>query len=245
MKAYPEKNLREFTSRKRHLSDVHSSDEMPGESTSQGQDQMLEFNMDIIFKSSITEVQYEGSNREVLDFSSDESDGEGPRVDEVIQRAGTPIRVYSFPKQDLTYNLNAPFSHSIDYQLASHFIAAKTPKSKIDHFFKNNILKDLNPTPRVQFRSAYTLYKLVDSAPNLPSSRAGKVNYPLQQGVQFQYRNIISGVEYLLRQVTYVSHMLWGPHREYNNEGDRVYNEMNTPTWWEDNQVDTSYTFDI
>ena len=32
---------------------------------------------------------------------------------------------------------------------------------------------------------------------------------------------------------------------EYNNEGDRVYNEMNTATWWEDNQVDASYTFDV
>ena len=244
-KVHPEKNLREFTSQKRHLSDVDSSDEMPGESTSQGQDEMLEFNMDIIFESSTREGQDEGSDREVLDFSSDESDSECPRVDEVIQRAGAPIRVYSFPEQDPSYNLYAPFSHSIDYRLASHFIAAKTPKSKIDHFFKNNILKDLNPTHKVQFRSAYTLYKLVDSAANEPGWRAGKVNYPLQQGVEFQYRNIISGVEYLLRQVAYASHMLWGPHREYNNEGDRVYNEMNTATWWEDNQVDTSYTFDV
>ena len=71
------------------------------------------------------------------------------------------------------------------------------------------------------------------------------MNYPLQQRVEFQYRNIISGVEYLLRQVAYASHMLWGPHRGYNNEGDRVYNEMNTATWWEDNQVDTSYTFNV
>ena len=167
-KVHPEKNLSEFTSRKRHLSDVDSSDEMPGESTSQGQDEMLEFNMDIIFESSTREGQDEGSDREVLDFSSNESDSECPRVDEVIQRAGAPIRVYSFPEQDPSYNLYAPFSHSIDYRLASHFIAAKTPKSKIDHFFQNNILKDLNPTHKVQFRSAYTLYKLVDSAANEP-----------------------------------------------------------------------------
>ena len=63
--------------------------------------------------------------------------------------------------------------------------------------------------------------------------------------MQFQYRNIISGVEYLLHQVAYAKHILWVPHREYNNEGDRVDNEMNTATWWEDNQVDTSYTFDV
>ena len=90
-KVHPEKNLREFTSQKRHLSDVDSSDEMPGESTCQGQDEMLEFNMDIIFKSSTREGQDEGSDREVLDFSSDESDRECPSVDEVIQRAGAPI----------------------------------------------------------------------------------------------------------------------------------------------------------
>ena len=63
--------------------------------------------------------------------------------------------------------------------------------------------------------------------------------------MEFQYRNIISRVEYLLRQIAYASHMLWAPHREYNDEGDRVYNEMNLATWWEDNQVDTSYTFDV
>ena len=224
---------------------MDSSDEMPGESTSQGQDEMLEFNMDIILGSSTTEGQDECSDRDVLDFSSDQSDSKCPRVHEVIQRVGTPIRVYSFPEQDPSYNLYAPFSHSINYRLASHFSAAKTPKSKIDHFFKNNILKDLNPTLKVQFRSAYTLYKLVDSAANEPGWRTGKVNYPLQQGVEFQYRNIISGVEYLLRQVAHASHMLWRPHPKYNNEGDRVYNEMNTATWWEDNQVDASYTFDL
>ena len=90
-KVHPEKNLREFTSRKRHLSDVDSSDEMPGESSSQGQDEMLEFNIDIIFETSTREGQDEGSDREVLDFCSDESDSECPRVDEVIQRVGTPI----------------------------------------------------------------------------------------------------------------------------------------------------------
>ena len=39
---------------------------------------------------------------------------------------------------------------------------------KIDQFFKDGILKDLNPTHRVQFRSSYTLYKLVDAAVNEP-----------------------------------------------------------------------------
>ena len=89
-KVYLEKNLREFTSPKRHLSEVDSSDEMPRESTSQGQDEMLEFNMDIILESSTREGQDKGSDREVLDFSSYECNSECPRVDEVIQRAATP-----------------------------------------------------------------------------------------------------------------------------------------------------------
>ena len=168
MKVHPEKNQREFTSQNRHSSDMDSSDETPGESTSQGQDEMLEFNMDIIFETSTREGQDEGSDREVLDFSCDKSHSECYRVDEVIQRAGTPIQVYSFPGQDPSYNLDAPFRHSIDYQLARHLIPPKKPKSKIYHFFNNNILKNLNPMHKVQFRSAYTLYKLIDSAANEP-----------------------------------------------------------------------------
>jgi len=155
--------------------------------------------------------------------------------------AGIPIREYSFPELDSGFNLYAPFCYAVDYQLARLFNAAKTSKQKIDLFFKDGILKDLNPTHEVQFRLAHTLYKLVDKAADEHRWQMDKVDYPLLKGVSFRYRNIISAVKYHLRQKIYAIDMVWGPHRECDNQGNRVYSEINTRTWWEDAQVSSSY----
>ena len=135
----------------------------------------------------------------------------------------------------------APFCHAFDYRLACVFKAAKTSKQKFYLFFKDGILKDLNPTHEVQFRTAHTLYKLVDDAADEPRWHMGKVDYPLLKGVPFRYRNIISAVKYLLRQKIYATDMVWGPRRECDNQGNRVYSEINIGTWWEDAQVSSSY----
>ena len=195
------------------------------------------------------ESELEGSDREARSFSNDsESDGEDTTANEIPGLcAGTPIRKHLFPARGPNYNLYAPFQHQTDYQLARFFNAAKTSQGLIDQFFKDGILKSLNPTYSIQFRSAHTMYKLVDAAASEPCWYSGTVNYPLQKGVKFRYRNIISAVKYLLRQKAYGDHMVWGPHREFDKQGNRVYSEINTATWWEDNQVSTfgRSTFDI
>jgi len=66
------------------------------------------------------------------------------------------------------------------------------------------------------------------------------VDYPLLNGVQFYYRNIISMVKYLLRQKAYAGDMVWGPQEEYDREGNQVYSEINTVIWWKNNQVHIS-----
>ena len=81
------------------------------------------------------------------------------------------------------------------------------------------------------------LYKLVDAAASRPSWNNGTVNYPRQKAVPFRYRNIVSAVKYLLRQKAYPADMVWRPHRKYDNQGNRVYSEINTGTWCENTQV--------
>ena len=63
------------------------------------------------------------------------------------------------------------------------------------------------------------------------------MNYPLQKGMKFRYCNIISAVQYLLRQKVYAQHMVWAPCREVDGQGNMVYSDINSATWWEDNQV--------
>ncbi|KAF8415915.1 hypothetical protein BGX38DRAFT_1244983, partial [Terfezia claveryi] len=159
----------------------------------------------------------EGSDEEVRNYCSDaESDGESQQS-EALNTITQPV--------------------AVDYRLARFFNAVHASEKKIDQFFKNGILQALNPTHRVQFQSAHTMYKLVDKAADEPCWYSGKVDYPLLKGVQFRYRNIISAVKYLLRQKVYAADMVWGPRREYDKQGNRIYSEMNTGTWWEDAQL--------
>ena len=73
--------------------------------------------------------------------------------------------------------------------------SSKISSTKINKFFKDGILNDVNPTYIVQFRSAHTLHKLMDAIVNKPSLYSGKVNYLLQKGVKFRYRKLISVVK--------------------------------------------------
>jgi hypothetical protein len=151
--------------------------------------------------------------------------------------SGTPIQEHLFPEHDPAFNLYAPFSNAADYRLARWFNSARTSQTKIDQFFKGGVFDALNPTYPVQFRSAYKLNKLIDGAASGPSWHAGAVDYPLLKEVPFRYRNILSAVRYLFHQRVYAADMVWGPQPEYDSEGNRVYSEINTGTWWEDTQV--------
>ena len=234
-KAHPTENLQALEeTRKRRFSDLSDSD------SSLDPEQIRREISRSNFVSPDLESENEGSDRELLDISGDyDSDGGAQLSDPVGPQecAGTAIRKYTFQEENPDYNLFSPFRHRTDYQLARFFNSAKTSKAKIDQFFKNDILKALNPTHNVQFKSAYTMYKLVDNAAKEPSWNFGKVDYHLQKGVKFSYRNIISAIKYLLRQKAYADEMVWAPHLEYDMQGERVYSEMNTATWWEENQV--------
>jgi len=238
---HPEKDLRSLQnpqSRKRRLSDV---DDAQG-STDELDIALLTTILAPDYSYDPSELVSEGSDREAREFSDDEkSDEDNPKADATnpfpLIQAGQPVRPYLFPEQDAGFDFHAPFRHLIDYQLARFFSSAKTSQGNIDKFFKDGILKGLNPTHDVQFRSAYTMYKLVDAAADEPAWHSGIVNYPLLKGVRFRYRNIISAVKYLLRQKAYEAAMVWGPHKEYDKGGNRVYGEIHTATWWEENQV--------
>jgi len=102
-----------------------------------------------------------------------------------------------FPEQEPGYNLFTLFWNRIDYRLVRFFNSARTSKTKVDQFFKDGILSNINPRHHVQFRSAHTMYKLVDAAASGPRWYPGTVDYPLLKGVPFRYWNIVSAVRYL------------------------------------------------
>lgn len=73
-----------------------------------------------------------------------------------------------------------------------------------------------------------------------PQWMTGEVDFHLQKGCRFYYRDISSCIRYLLRQKAYSDSLVYEPIREYDMHGKRVYSEMHTATWWWDTQVRTS-----
>ena len=144
----PESRHVQPRSRKRRLSDL-SDDNLYVALMSQ-----------IMLPESDPESVREGSDEEARILLHAESDGENPQshllncTEET--RAGIPIREYSSTEQDATFNRYSSFWHPIDYRLARFFYSTKVPKVKIDQLFKDGILKGLDPTHQVQFRSSYT-----------------------------------------------------------------------------------------
>ena len=194
------------------------------------------------YGSSDIEYESDGSDREARSFTSDpEPNGDSQPSDslDLRPRAGIAIRKYSFPEENLSFNLYAPFLNHIDYQPAQFFSGSKISSAKMNTFFKDGILNDRNLTYIVQFRSAHTLHKLMHATVNATSWYYGKVNYPLQNGVKFRYRKLILVAKYHLRQKVYADNMVWGPHPQCDKQGNRVYSEIDTGIWWEDNQVST------
>jgi len=65
----------------------------------------------------------------------------------------------------------------------------------------------------------------------------GTVDFHLQQGCAFYYRDVKSTVSYLLRQRAFAEHLVYEPVQDYDREGNRVYTEMHTSDWWCQMQV--------
>ena len=65
-----------------------------------------------------------------------------------------------------------------------------------------------------------------------PTWQSGYMEFPLRPRSEFQFRNILYCIQYLLRQRAYVDHMLWEPVQVINTDGDRIYSEINTADWW-------------
>ena len=159
------------------------------------------------------------------------------RVDE-YKNAGRPLR-------DVDPNLRFevellddpwhPFHTVDDFKLAKWFITSKVPRSRIDQYFHAGLSS--SPTPC--FRSAYKLDQYIyglDPYQNLLAWNEGTLKHDDRSSVFF-YRDVVNCVEYLLAQPAYRGDITYGPIKEYDGNGQRLYSEMHTADWWWETQV--------
>ena len=108
----------------------------------------------------------------------------------------------------------------------------------IDTYFKNGLLpKPLPGTATVHFKSGHTWREMKRELLDLPKWHQGTVDYYLQQGCVFYFRDFKSTIKYLLRQRTCLKHLVYEPIREFDREGNQVYTDMHTGDWGSRTQV--------
>ena len=177
----------------------------------------------------------------------DDSDSEGvsrrpdisiPWNRQTIPDAGRPLgdlTSYEELNQAMLEEPWSPFSSERDFNLASWFVQSKVAKTRIDDYFS----KGLGGMERGSFRSAYSLEEQLETLDPF-SEYLLWTEVTLESGEQsttFYYRNIVSCVRYLMRQVAYKEHMVYAPIRKYDSNGDQLYSEMHIAAWWWETQV--------
>ena len=152
-------------------------------------------------------------------------------------KAGEPVCEYAFERQrSPAFNHLFPFRTARDYKLARFMVGSKVPKSSIDPYFRDEILPP-DIASDISFTSVHTLFKQTERMAQDPKWYSGNVEFPLRPKSEFRYRSILHCIQYLLRQRAFVNNMLWDPIEVFNCEGERIYSEMNTGSWWWEEQV--------
>ena len=115
-------------------------------------------------------------------------------------------------------------------------VRSKVSKSWIDAYFRDEILPpDIGSD--ISFTSGHTLFKQTERMAQDPKWYSGNVEFPLRPKSEFRYGSILHCIQYLLRQRPLVNNMLWDPIEVFNCGGERIYSEINTGSWWWEEQV--------
>jgi len=151
------------------------------------------------------------------------------------EKAIGEVKEYKEACRDLCENPWAPFASAQGFKLASWFLENKVSKTRINDYFSNGI----GNTTSVGYSSMPTLENLLRHLdPYSPYLQwlEGHVEDG-QRTLRFFYRNVLDCVRYLLGQIAYCDDLVYAPHREYDQSGQRIYPEMHTADWWWDVQV--------
>ncbi|KAF3936016.1 hypothetical protein ABW19_dt0202204 [Dactylella cylindrospora] len=129
-----------------------------------------------------------------------------------------------------------PFENIKEYNLARWFIYNKVTKGAIDEYF-NTGLADPDIGRYSSGHTLWELLKLMGHELNLDFTE--KIHDFHISGLSpspFLYRDPLKCAAHILRQPAYAEHLVTAPTREYNEDGERIYNEMHTADWWWETQ---------
>jgi len=168
----------------------------------------------------------------------DDSMSSLPGSEEYYPRAGDAIGdIDGFEQENsnLCEDPWAPFSCKQGLKLASWFIQSRVSKSRMNEYFwgglGSSVLVGYSSMPTLENRlrslDPHRLYlewfkgQVEDSKRTLP----------------LFYHHVLDCVRYLLGQITYQDDLVYPLRREFNPNGERIYEELHTVDWWWDVHV--------
>ncbi|TAQ90574.1 hypothetical protein B7494_g1099 [Chlorociboria aeruginascens] len=141
-----------------------------------------------------------------------------------------------------------PFASRHDWDLMSWFAKDRTSKQSIEEWFKNPLfatsaynipgaMKSYNDMMKLIYQIPYGIQRN-DEWHERPIEFRSQIQGGKPELHMIRYRPIQYCLEFLLGHKPFAADLVWGPvQKSYGPDGDRVYDEMHTGTWWWDTQA--------
>jgi len=130
--------------------------------------------------------------------------------------------------RDLMNNPSQPIYCAKDCNQAIRLVEAHYPKSQLDCHFNEGRWKIPD---HFSYTSRWMIYNQIYRMDNqLPKWREASISTPNGWRL-FYFRDPVECARYLFHHCPYIDHMVYGPTRAVDVEGDRVYCEMNSADW--------------
>ena len=160
--------------------------------------------------------------------------------------AGTPVSDIKYKHPGLKHqNSFYLFNDQLDYALAHYFAESKTIKGNVNKFLSDPLMTPL--TKKLSYKNADKWMEKLSEIPwgipedkwieqkyNVKSSVSGIVG----QEITIQSQNVLSCIKFLMGHPSFQHNQTYEPCRVYNQNEDRVYNEMHTGNWWWKQQIE-------
>ena len=152
---------------------------------------------------------------------------------------GTPVSNIKYdPPVSQNDNLFYLFYNQVDYSVAHYFAESENTKGNVDKFLSNLLMAPL--TEKLFYQNADKWMEKLSEIPwGIPNNKWIEHKFELQSGVAGMARreiaihsqNVVGCLEFLMRHPGFRHNQTFEPSCVYNENEERVYNEMHTGEW--------------
>lgn len=204
------------------------------------------------YKDDDLEMEEAGQEEGSPEIEGDKSDTDEYQIDTRKQvfpcYSRQPGKTYGHCKDEnavfpVERNIFFPFDNAWDFKVGAWLTRGKLTTSHIISGFNDGIIQRVNGKYQTSLTSAKTLNDKLDQLePDFGegSWKCGKAFYWAdgEHATQvYHYRNPLLIVKHLFKQPAYEPYLAYKPVITANSKGERIYSEMNSGKWWEEQQV--------